>query len=201
MAYFKVIYGWSREKRKQNTRNRRQGTWRCHRKLKRVFFESNSDVLLWIVIFSFQLRLLETHCTTWKISWESRRALSVFEDLPHIIILYVQHREAAAYWFTCSVFALYWLNVTPSFRIALCVCSNASEADAVNEGHKHETWRYSSTHLAFVTYIQLRHRLVRHICDKTDELKFGVHRNQDFYLTVTNAAEILPTAFPSSRLQ
>jgi hypothetical protein len=107
--------------------------------------------------FFFWLQFSETHCTAWTILWESWRALSVFEDPPppHIIIVCVQEREAAAYWFACPVFVPYRLNVTPSFRIELCVCSSAGEVDPVNEGHKNGTWRYSSTHLALVTKMKL----------------------------------------------
>jgi hypothetical protein len=74
---------------------------------------------------------------------------------PHIIIVYVQEREAANYWFACPVFVPYRLNVKSSFHIELCACSTAGEADPVNEGHKHGTWRYSSTYLAFFTKMKL----------------------------------------------
>lgn len=74
---------------------------------------------------------------------------------PAPIIVFVLEREGATYWFACPVFVPYRLNVTLSFRIELCVCSSAGEADRVNEDHKHGTWRYSSTHLSFVTKIKL----------------------------------------------
>jgi len=87
---------------------------------------------------------------------KSASIINVRRPLPrHIIIVCVQQREAATYWFACPVFVPYRLNVTPTFDIELCVCSNAGEADPVNEGHKHGAWRHSSTHLAFVTKIKL----------------------------------------------
>jgi hypothetical protein len=103
-------------------------------------------------VLFFGLKLSETHCTAWKISWESRRALSVVEDhAAHNNCMRAGERSSNLL-VRLSCFCTVSINCRAEFPYStLCVCSSASEADPVNEGYKHGTWRYSSTHLAFVT--------------------------------------------------